>query len=890
METQSSLAIQLLQIPKKVTQIPTELRLKEITHHMSLINIFVSGLKCQTLFQTARDVGGASKRILSSMKILGKVNLPVIQASICCLLPKYDLNKTLPTLPLEQSQLAFELSTVKDLSVCTLLEAGLKDIGVTLVAKLLATEVHEDAVLDWTHIRQYGTLDSVMPTHAVESKNNHFVLDIVMPRVWSQVASTHTGIAGPVTGGLDLLIMYEAMEAWLQHVGDFPLLVNKLFSDKSSRDRKVLLTIVANAARNSMMFNKSFNPVHSDVTLALRNSVVYACLQQLWQTLPALSENMVPQNSSTSFESELVATLLAISARIYSLHEEGEKNCLSQPPVEQNGVSDKGSVGYISISPSPSELAIPNIFVADFLDLRDMDYEPVFSKATQPSLLALREALLPFFNTASLEVPPQLRPVCHNKNLFEGKVSMALKEISVFVTLPSHSHTRHKDTPVFHAKHIKWQISLQYTTETTTPDSDLSLLPSNTTKDVSTAKINVASSCVVSVEEVSFTLTMPLLKLGRHMMETAQFRSHVTKLSKIFNEDNLATPRAETTSLTPAPEHFFIPRSEISIFTQSIATIVKSREVKGETTPPTSSLVGGTGQSPKDSSLPSPEDPSGHFPRPQSPTSSLTSDDVAIVMENSATSPDVVSDTVGDDTQDSLHVTSNRSLKPLTSRSYPTLPPKVPIKDNTSFVLRNLSLPSSQLLFSVFGLLRVKHMEASAVVETTKACLSFDGVSTSVDIRKSNKEIGTALPTYLSAALTMKKSSVVLSDSGLPDPGVLLFEAHPVYASGGMCGGTELPTYRCIVKVPWVKLSIPQSPVIIHRRYQMLMPVFKNLYQDVFAKNEQSQPSTPSAPMVDISSVKIPPKLPQGFVHMSLDNTTIDLSPLPSLTVTYSVS
>ncbi len=901
METQSSLAIQLFQVPKKQNQIPTGLTLKEITRHMTLINVFISGLRCHTLFQTSKEVGGASKRILSSIDILGRVNLQTLQTSICCLVPKSDANTTLLTLSPGQSQLAFELSPAKDLSLCTLLEAGLKDTGLTFVAKLLRSEVHEDAILEWSHVHQYSNMSSVSPSHAVESKNNHFMVDIMLPRVWSQVASTHMGIAGPATGGLDLLVLYEALEAWHVHVGGVPSLVRTLFSDKASRDRRVLLTIVANAARNSMLSQRYFNPVHSDITLALRRCVLFGCLQQLWQTIPAFTESGVPQDKTESFERELVATLLAISARLYSQHEEDDNKCLSCDPPIQVGRSETGSVGYMSISPSPSELAIPNAMAADFFDLRDIDYEPVFLRTTQPSLLALREAMLPLLAEAGLKVTPQLRPVCHNKDLFLGEVGVALKEISVFVTSPSHlhsSHTRHIDTPVLITKHIDVRSSMKYTTETTPSEPHLLLLPSNTAaEDIPSAKINLSSNCIVSVEGISLTVTTPLLKLGRHMMETARYRSHVTRLMEICKEDNLTTPCPENYRPRPPPfelpDESFIFTSRIISFAKTVTSIVDSQEVKSDSCHNVLSSPMVTVQSPSTSKLSSPqEEPSRQLLRPQSPSSSITSDDIAIAMEN-PTFADALSDTLGSDTPDSLRATRDNSLKLLNPKTCTSImTPKVSAtKDHTSSVVRCLSLLPSQLLFSVYGLLRIKAFEVGVQIETTRASVLVEGVSGCVDMRKATKELEEPLSLYLSAAATIQKSSLVLSDRGLPESEVVLsFKAQPVYVSAGMCGGVELPTYRCLVKVRGVELSVPQSPVIIHRRYQALMPSFTAIYQDVFAKSEKTQPETPPAPVVNMADVKLPPKLPQGFVHFSLDETSIVLSPLPSLTVTYTVS
>ncbi len=907
MAIQSSLAIQLVQVPKKMKKLPTETTLKEITRHMTLLNIFVSGLKCHALFQTSKEMGGVSKRILSSVEIVGRVNLPTIQTSICCLVPKSDANRTLLSLSPEQSQLLFEISSSKDLTLCTLLEAGLKDSCLTLVAKLLTSEVHEDGVLEWNHVHQYGNIESVSPSHAeVESKNNHFMVDAVLPRVWSQVATTHTGIASSVTGGLDLLVLYEALEVWHEHIGGVVSVAGKLFSDKTSHDRHILLTIIANAARNSMLSQRYFNPVHSDITLSIRRSVVFACLQQLWDTLPAFAEGLVSGDEKESYERELVATLLAISARLYSQQEEADDQSLScDTSIQQNGRSETGSVGYISISPSPSELAIPNATVADFLDLRDIDYDPVLSKTSQPSLLALRESMLPLFAEAGLKIAPQLRPICHNNEVFLGEVGVALKEVSVFVTPPpyqSTSYTRHTDTPVIIAKHIDVRSSVKYTTETAPTQPDLSLLPSDVTTDTQSAKVNLSSSCIISVEGISLTVTIPLLKLGRHMIETAHYRNHLTRLAEIFDTDNLVTPRpgskhSQQQNVEVPEEMSFILPSAVVRFTKSIVSIVKVREVKGEAAPIVLSPII-TVQSPSTSKLPSPQEegPMRRLLRPQSLTSSFTSDDVAIAMENPLYH-EALSDTVGYDTQDSLHHSQKLTSQKLTSpKSYTSVISKTrTTKDHTSSVVRSLSLSPSQLLYTGYGLLRIKSFEVIVKIQTTRASVLVEGVSACVDVRKATKKLE-SLPTYLSAAATLQKGSLVVSDRGLPEADVLSFKAQPIYVSGGMCEGVsgeggDLPTYRCLMKVRGVELNVPQSPVIIHRRYQILMPSFTAVYREVFAKSEAaSAPTTPSAPVVNIADVKLPPKLPQGFVHFSLDEASVILSPLPSLTVTYTVS
>ena len=48
--------------------------------------------------------------------------------------------------------------------------------------------------------------------------------------------------------------------------------------------------------------------------------------------------------------------------------------------------------------------------------------------------------------------------------------------------------------------------------------------------------------------------------------------------------------------------------------------------------------------------------------------------------------------------------------------------------------------------------------------------------------------------------------------------------------------------------------------------------------------------STPGVPVVNMAEMKMPARLPQGLVHLSLDKVALYMAPLPSLSVTYSVS
>ena len=981
MATHSFAAIQLLQAPKEAIPLPSRssntFNLKEIIRHMTLLTAFLSGASCHALIQTSREIQETppqvevcvvKKTILGSVDVLVEVQAPVVQTVLCALVPRepIDTNTILSGLSREQSQLSFELESGRDLVVCDLLEAGLKEVGLTVVAKILSSEVHEEMVLDWSHIHSYhdNSVQSNNQSNETETRNNHFVIQMSLPLFWSQLSSTHTGIAGPSTGGLDLFVLHESIRAWQNGVERLASVVNEVVKVKRSRDKRVLLTLVANAARNSMIGKKSFNPVHSVVTLSLRHSVAYSCLHQLWETLPAYTESRLPPDEDTpTFDKELMCSLLGISVRLYSQHEEVgvEKNereysCVSCGPMSpsMDALSDKQSVGYMSISPSPSELAIPNAMLASYtLDLRDVDYDPIFSKMNYSVLLALRESLLPFYKEAGIKATPQLRAVYHNSDLYLGDFSLEVREVNMFVAecLKNKPLKRTSETPVLLVKHLTVIGSLKYTAESTPNETTprFSLLPSDQTSDVLVSKVNISSSCSVIVQGVSTTATIPFLKLGRHMLETGRFRTHWIKQAKIYQDEHLVTPRPDVVE----PEVVVInkppPRSEVVEFTQTLVAMIRNVEqtkgggdVGGVTTPTVQvSEYARSPHTPKSSTVLSPMFSESFLgsgksrqkhTRRHSFTSSVSSEDIAIVMDGgippSHLSPDVLStqDTIGYDTTDSQHVGSSDEtsfkhsqnvklsesvLSPTSEFSSLGLGVSL-IRDHSFPVVRSLSLSSSELLFSVFGLLKIKHMECTIQIETTKATVEFEGVTGSVDTRKAASlpllptriiegppTLKDILPTYLSVAATLQNAQLTVSDRGLPENDLLLFKAQPVYASVGVCSVVDqrVPTYRCLLKLSGVELNVKQSPVIIHKRYQTLMPAFSAIYKDVFASSVPSElgpdaftPTTPTPPVVNIAEVKLPSSLPQGLINFSLDETTIILSPLPSLTVTYMVS
>lgn len=963
MAEQAFAAVQLLQSPKAITHPPNRtsdsFALRKIVRHMSLLTVFLSGVSCNVFIQTSREVqrspkqltrGADSKTILCSTDVLVDVHLPTVQVAIGVLVPREHVSGmelSLSGLPRQQSKLIFTLESDSDLFMYNLLEAGLKLVELSVIAKLLSSEVHEEMVFDWSHIHRYhdSSVQLNNQSDEVEARNNRFVVQVLCPLMWSQLASPQTGIAGPSTGGLDLLVLHEAMGVWQGGVEHLASVESQFMKGKKLRDKRVLLTLVANAARNSMLCKQSFNPVHSNVTLSLRHSVAYSCLHQLWETLPAFTESAVPVDDGThTYNKELICSLLGIAVRLYSQHSEietGETSnyaCLSCGPMSPSvdALCDTQSVGYMSISPSPSELAIPNVVLGTDIDLKDIDYDPFFSKASFNLLLALRESLLPFYREAGMKIDPQLRAICHNSDAYLGNFSLNIRETNVVVA-ECVEGTKCVHPPVVLVRKFTVIGSLNYTHETTpVPISSLvNLLPKNQTDSDVVSKVSISSSCSVIVDNLALSITIPLLKLGRHMLETGHFRAHCVRQAKIYGDEQLITPCLSTATpqviikTTVLPEE--VIESEVIRFTQLLVFLIRSREETNivKITTPTLLVSDYTHSTPKESyGLSPPFDTnivtSATKLKVQvepSLASSVTSEEVAISMNEDSPlllSPEAesIQDTLYDMTGDQ-HLGSSDEHWSQVGPNESFLSPTTNSSGRKAFLIKEHSLPvvlglsMSELLFSLFGLLKVRHIECSIQIETTTAKVEFEGITGSVDTKKtsslplipraisSSSLLKDMLPTYLSVTATLQRSQLTVDDHGLPDNEVLAFKAHPVYASVGVCNTLDqrMPTYRCLLKLCGVKLEVKQSPVIVHKRYQVLMPVFSTIYKDVFSRSVPLEfeadtfiSTTPTPSMMNIAEVKLPSRLSRGLIHFSLDKTTITLSPLPSLTVTYEVS
>ena len=300
MAPSSFAAIQLLQASTKTPALPPFSKLpctslKQIISNSSLVTLYLSGLSCKALLLAASElqqttqtessdpnrsnsphhseansINGStpgkakSRTLLNSFKVSTDLKCPVFQIAVCALIPVGSEDAisqdTLPGLSPAQSQLKFNLALPdrlegderekKDITICNLLELGVRDANATCVAQIIHSEISEEAVLTWKNVQGYHLSDptSRPKTDDFETKSNKVIVKISLPSLWSQLAAPHTGIPNSSTGGLDILTLSEAIDAWkpgMESLVDSAKMVLKV---KTTREKRVALALLGNAA------------------------------------------------------------------------------------------------------------------------------------------------------------------------------------------------------------------------------------------------------------------------------------------------------------------------------------------------------------------------------------------------------------------------------------------------------------------------------------------------------------------------------------------------------------------------------------------------------------------------------------------------------------------
>lgn len=971
----SFLAFQFLQSSPAISAALPELsperfmpgQLTEIRGHRSLLTVYASGASACLLMYTSPATGTIRAGHAVSgktVKFSAEIKCPVMQANVSVLCEDEPSTAHLPGLVPAQQHLDFTLLTPPPdaqspgLLVLDLLEAGLKDTSVSVTACILHSETTSDPILTWESLQTASPRDpQQMSSQCEDVQNNQLYLKVELPVLWCQLASPLCGLPDPTEGGLDILLLQDVVEAWHEPVQTLQKDLVQLASTKKRRDKQVLLTAFSNAVRNGSLLDKPFNPVLAKVPVQYRDSVVYCCLYQTWRALPVFSEVHVPTTSpSPEADVQLMALILALAAKIQFVSEDDYVR--SDSPALPARETDQGSVGtggYISISPSPSDMALPNRLYASTHADQQVDLA-MFSQLDYETLLVLRESLIPLFSAVGVAVDRQLLLPYLNTAKLAVDFTVHVKEASLFVldyvmresvASPRHAYST---TPTLLAEQLFFNGSIKQVQEATASHPKTLLLLTGNSK--SQAKVAMASDCCASLETLHVTVTAPLLKLSKHVSVTGRLRRKALKQARLEKMDDVETPCPPAALAAEGNGVEGVIKFAASIVThladmQSVA-LPPQVTLHSTSTASTPKLVE-LGDSPKmarkkamslpvytgvsvpthlgvpEASLPVTGSRSDKSSRPETQTSGSEqelSQPIVITMEPDGTSPeDVLStmDTCGEDTTDSQHAVSSDNeglfVSAIRDRRASVQPSTASLaapeaSDHTLSLLKGLALPESQLQFSIFCLLKLHTVRCEFQIETTRAVLELFEVSAAVDTRNSSSAVvpvnttlpllSEVLPTYLSIAAILKRSVVRVTDRGLPDSDLLLLSVLPMYASFAINNTPPIsPNYRCLLKLTSLQVDIRQSVIKIHNRFQQLMPAFTKTYRQIFGEEVKSVPesyfttpqSSSTQQVLNVESViNFPSKLPQGFVHFSLDKTTIYVAPLPSLSVTYTVS
>lgn len=375
------------------------------------------------------------------------------------------------------------------------------------------------------------------------------------------------------------------------------------------------------------------------------------------------------------------------------------------------------------------------------------------------NVVVIRESLIPLLKAIGTPTAPQLRALCHNQHQFHLDCSVQLREGTVFVLEASSS----RSLPALRVEHAAVRGHLQANWATPATQLPNLCLLSSTTENTSphSSKRNINGLFSANVGILSVGITVPLMKLSRHLIETSRILAQNQKPTKPTTLFTVADNNAETDAAFHQPSdmwHFIqelvgqltalqeealqasvrqteAGPSQISLSRPSPAESAHSRSIR--------SVIADYSCSPKNitaSSLPPchPSPPSV----PPLPLHTTTSHDsstseVAIQMEQVeaplATSPASQSplDTSGGDFPSSDEIQllsrSQRILPPTTSLDASVASQAPEWLNDTGPLHQTLGTPLSQLSHSIFGLLRLDSLSFTLQVESSTTSLRLAG-------------------------------------------------------------------------------------------------------------------------------------------------------------------
>ena len=300
------------------------------------------------------------------------------------------------------------------------------------------------------------------------------------------------------------------------------------------------------------------SPLLNEQSLQLRQSVVFAIILQMWHTLSLATEERlcaVPSRAATDLKAEIMSSSLALATKVWlqqqhqqlqmSLHKQQAQRRRSPEPVgfthfsasEGKGggwkeTSGTHSIGYVSISPSPSELAVPNVvYAASPTQQREhVNVENMIHHVGFDNLLLLREALLPLFNASGVKVSSQLKRTCHNSSEFNVEYKLSLMEggVTVIDGRPSVAKPGppRQNEPVLLLDQFDVSGNLKYLAKYRPSQLGNSLYLITTSSEppaevkTSRQRPNITSKFSVRLDTVAANVTVPLMMLCRHSSES----------------------------------------------------------------------------------------------------------------------------------------------------------------------------------------------------------------------------------------------------------------------------------------------------------------------------------------------------------------------------------
>ena len=266
----------------------------------------------------------------------------------------------------------------------------------------------------------------------------------------------------------------------------------------------------------------------------------------MWHGLSTATDELMsgfPSNYQQGFLlQEIMATSLALAIRLGT-----EQAVLSSVPIQHKPVKTRSrstkssiapsviSAGYYSISPSPSDLAVPNVMYHQHETSKEnTDYRTLVQGTSYEHFVLLRESLLPFYSSCNIKIAPQLKTHCHNSSKLSLEYHLRLQEAALLVM---DGRTSHQETDVIESYHVipeflLEELSIGGSLENVVESHVLTAQSSNylitvrhrqaeaKSDGTSKQRSNITSKCYVSLDTIATHVTLPFLMVCRHSSES----------------------------------------------------------------------------------------------------------------------------------------------------------------------------------------------------------------------------------------------------------------------------------------------------------------------------------------------------------------------------------